>query len=35
MGKIFITIVLLHLVAGFAYIIYKLEFQKKNKKEDE
>ena len=35
MGKIFITIVLFHLVAGFAYIIYKLEFQKKKKKEDE
>ncbi len=35
MGKIFITIVLLHLVAGFAYIIYKLEFQKKKKKDEE
>jgi hypothetical protein len=35
MGKIFIGIVLLHLVAGFAYIIYKLEFQKKKKKEGE
>jgi hypothetical protein len=29
MSKIFMAIVLLHLIAGFAYIIYKLEFQKK------
>ena len=31
MNKIFITIVLIHLIVGFAYIIYKLEFQKNKK----
>ena len=34
MSTIIITIVLLHLVAGFTFIVYKLEFQKKKKKED-
>jgi hypothetical protein len=32
MSKIFIGIVLLHLVAGFVYIVYKLEFQKRKEK---
>lgn len=34
MGKIFFGIVLLHILAGFAYVIYKLEFQKKKKDKD-
>ena len=32
MSKILIGIVLLHLVAGFVYIVYKLEFQKRKEK---
>jgi hypothetical protein len=30
METLFISIVLLHLVVGFGWLIYKLEFQKKH-----
>ncbi len=32
MDKIFFGIIILHLVIGFSWLIYKLEFQKKNPK---
>lgn len=35
MGKIFFAIVMIHLVAGIGYVIYKLEFQKKKKNEED
>lgn len=35
MNVIILIIVLLHILAGFAYFIWKLEFQGKKKKEDE
>ncbi|MEN9980885.1 MAG: hypothetical protein RL542_672 [Bacteroidota bacterium] len=32
MDKIIFGVILLHLVAGFGWLFYKLEIQKKNKK---
>jgi hypothetical protein len=34
MAKIFFAIVLLHLVAGFGWLIYKLGFSRKNDKKE-
>jgi flagellar basal body-associated protein FliL len=35
MNTIIFIVVMLHLVAGFGYFVYKLEFQKNNKKSND
>jgi hypothetical protein len=35
MEKIIFAVVLLHLIAGFGWVVYKLQFQKREPKEDE
>jgi hypothetical protein len=34
MGKIIFAVVLLHIVVGFGWVLYKLQFQKKKPKND-
>jgi hypothetical protein len=34
MEKIIFAVVLLHIVAGFGWVVYKLQFQKKKSKDD-
>ena len=35
MEKIIFAIVLLHIIIGFGWVLYKLQFQKKNPKNDD